>query len=79
MGRLPKTAEDRAASLPEGTVEQLEQLLAKRDAARRFAELAEVDLRVGVAEVVQRGASLRDVASTLGVPHQTAHGWVKRL
>ena len=76
VGRPVKTAEMRAASVPEAARVKLLVALEARNAARDRAAIAEVQLVDVVQEVVTAGVSLRDVAMTLGAPHQSVHGWL---
>ena len=79
MGRPVMTKEMRVAKVPEETRVKLLVLLSNRETAREQAEKSEVELRTAIAEVVSQGdVSFRDVASTLDIPHQSVHGWIKR-
>lgn len=73
-----KTRQMRVEAVPENDRATLIGLYEARERARMFAERAEVELHAGIAEVVADGSSIRDVAATLGVPHQSLHGWLRR-
>jgi len=71
------TPEKRAARLDEGVRVQLLVVLSNRVAARRQVEQAERELREAVTAAIADGASFRDVASLLGLPHQSVHQLVR--
>lgn len=68
----------RSARVPEPQRVELLVSLRRRNDARAYAENAELELYRAVADAVDQGASFRDVAATLGLPHQSVHGWLRR-
>lgn len=78
VGRPLITQAMRNARVPEEQRVQLLVMLSRRNEARAYAESAELDLYRAVADAVDHGASYRDVAATLGLPHQSVHGWLRR-
>jgi DNA-directed RNA polymerase specialized sigma24 family protein len=73
MGRPRMTPEMRIARIDKRTRERLLLQHGELRAARAQVEKLEEKLRASMVKAGEKGASIRDLAALLGIPHQSAH------
>ena len=77
MGRKRKSPEMRVEKVPEDLRVKLLVAWEARQAADRERERTEAEVVAVIERALAEGASLRDVAAVLGVPHTNVHHLVK--